>query len=157
MILGFLPIILWEVFSVLYYGFPFPNTYYAKLTTGIPQSELYQQGWLYFQNSLTWDHITLPVIALGVLFSFFQRKPKQISLALGIVLYLGYILNIGGDFMSGRFFSAPFLLSLALISEFAKDMEREDRSGFFPCHNLSRFVCRFHLAQTTYAYSSNRT
>jgi len=115
MILGFLPIIIWELFSILYYGFPFPNTYYAKLATGIPQSELYQQGWFYFQNSLTWDHITLPVIVLAVLFSFIQREPKRISLALGIVFYLGYILRIGGDFMSGRFFSTPFLLSLVLI------------------------------------------
>jgi len=120
MILGFLPIILWEVFSLIYYGFPFPNTYYAKLTTGISQAELYQQGWFYFQNSLNWDRVTLPVIALGVLLSFLQREPKRISLALGIVLYLGYILSIGGDFMSGRFFSAPFLLSLALILSLPK-------------------------------------
>ena len=119
-ILGFLPIIIWEVFSLLYYGFPFPNTYYAKLTTGIPQSELYQQGWFYFRNSLTWDHITIPIIALAVLLSFLQREPKRISLALGIVLYLGYILRIGGDFMSGRFFSMPFLLSLALILNLPK-------------------------------------
>ncbi|MFH1051256.1 MAG: hypothetical protein V1779_10065, partial [bacterium] len=31
---GFIPFILWEIFSVIYYGFPFPNTYYAKLNTG---------------------------------------------------------------------------------------------------------------------------
>ncbi len=90
------------------------------MTTGISQAELYQQGWFYFQNSLNWDRVTLPVIALGVLLSFLQREPKRISLALGIVLYLGYILSIGGDFMSGRFFSAPFLLSLALILSLPK-------------------------------------
>ena len=120
MILGFLPIIIWEVFSVLYYGFPFPNTFYAKLTTGIPQSELYQQGWFYFQNSLTWDHITLPLIILAVSLSFLQREPKRGSLALGVVLYLCYILRIGGDFMSGRYFSTLFLLSLALILSIPK-------------------------------------
>jgi arabinofuranosyltransferase len=129
-ILGFLPIILWEIFSLLYYGFPFPNSYYAKLTTGIPQAELYRQGWFYFQNSLIWDHITLPVIALGVLFSFLQREPKRISLAVGIVLYLGYILRIGGDFMSGRFFSTPFLLSLALILSLPKIRNTNIRPGF---------------------------
>ena len=31
--LGFLPFIFWELFSLLYYGFPFPNTAYAKLGT----------------------------------------------------------------------------------------------------------------------------
>jgi len=123
MILGFLPIIIWEIFSILYYGFPFPNTYYAKLTTGISQQELYKQGLFYFQNSLAWDHITFPVISLAVLFSFYYREPKRISLALGIVLYLIYILSIGGDFMSGRYFSTPFILSLALILKLPRIVE----------------------------------
>ncbi|MFZ5911711.1 MAG: hypothetical protein ACOYYU_17000 [Chloroflexota bacterium] len=115
MVLGFLPIILWEGFSLLYYGFPFPNTYYAKLTTGIPQSDLYQQGWLYFQNSLVWDHVSLPTIGLAVLLSLFSRQARRASLALGILLYLAYIVRIGGDFMSGRFFSTVFVLSVALL------------------------------------------
>ncbi len=115
MALGFLPIVLWEGFSLFYYGFPFPNTYYAKLTTGIPQSDLYRQGWLYFQNSLAWDHVTLPTIGLAALVSLFSRESRRISLVLGILLYLAYIVRIGGDFMSGRFFSTVFVLSLALI------------------------------------------
>jgi arabinofuranosyltransferase len=115
MALGFLPIILWEGFALFYYGFPFPNTYYAKLTTGIPQSDLYRQGWLYFQNSLAWDHVTLPTIGLAVLLSLFSREARRASLALGILLYLAYIVRIGGDFMSGRFFSTVFALSVALL------------------------------------------
>ena len=34
--LGLLPFILWEVFAVFYYGFPFPNTFYAKLYSNYP-------------------------------------------------------------------------------------------------------------------------
>jgi arabinofuranosyltransferase len=34
----------------------------------------------------------------------------------GIVLYLIYIIWIGGDFMAGRFFVAPFLISIMIIS-----------------------------------------
>ena len=34
-----LPLLAWELFSLLFYGFPFPNTYYAKLNTGIPKAE----------------------------------------------------------------------------------------------------------------------
>jgi len=115
MALGFLPMILWEIFSLLYYGFPFPNTYYAKLTTGIPQTDLYRQGWFYFINSFKWDHVTLPVISLAVLFSLFSRERKVISLALGILFYFTYLFRIGGDFMSGRFFSATFVLALVLL------------------------------------------
>ena len=38
--LGLTPAIAWTAFAVLYYGFPFPNTAYAKLATGISRSEL---------------------------------------------------------------------------------------------------------------------
>lgn len=111
---GGFPILVWEVFSIFYYGFPFPNTYYAKLTTGISQASLFQQGGYYFQNSLTWDHVTLPVIGLALVLAVFFGERKRRSLALGIALYLFYILSIGGDFMSGRFFSAPYIMALAL-------------------------------------------
>jgi len=33
-----------------------------------------------------------------------------------MLLYILYIIKIGGDFMSGRFFSAPFLLAVIIIS-----------------------------------------
>jgi arabinofuranosyltransferase len=112
---GGLPILLWELFSIFYYGFPFPNTYYAKLTTGVPQAALFRQGWYYFQNSLTWDHITLPVICLTVILVLFYGERKRRSLALGIIFYLAYTLYIGGDFMSGRFFSIPYFMAVALL------------------------------------------
>ncbi|HOQ33029.1 MAG TPA: hypothetical protein PLA12_11020 [Candidatus Hydrogenedens sp.] len=49
--LGFIPLVLWEVFSIFYYGFPFPNTVYAKLGTGIWKTDLIKQGLLYFAYS----------------------------------------------------------------------------------------------------------
>jgi arabinofuranosyltransferase len=39
-----LPVIFWTFFSLFYYGFPFPNTAYAKLGTGIAVDELVIQG-----------------------------------------------------------------------------------------------------------------
>ena len=36
-VLGFIPLIAWELFSLIYYGFLLPNTAYAKLNTGLPQ------------------------------------------------------------------------------------------------------------------------
>ena len=51
LVLGFLPFIIWEIFSVLYYGFPFPNTAYAKLNTGIPAIKLAKQGLYYLIGS----------------------------------------------------------------------------------------------------------
>ncbi len=122
MISGFLPFLLWEMFATFYYGFPFPNTAYAKLNVDIPHLELFQQGLWYFINSLHIDPITLVAILAGLLVAFKSRSIKGISLALGSILYLLYIIWIGGDFMSGRFFSAPVLISALLVYYFTRDI-----------------------------------
>jgi arabinofuranosyltransferase len=113
--LGFLPFVFWELFSLLYYGFPFPNTAYAKLGTGISSLLLMQQGIRYAIDSLQRDPVTLFVIALGILLALKSRNIKIILVAMGIVLYVIYVIKIGGDFMSGRFFSALLLAAAVLI------------------------------------------
>ena len=118
---GLSPFILWEIFSIIYYGFPVPNTYYAKLNTGIPLNESILQGVLYFVNSFGWDPITLTIIFSALGLSFISRRRDEILLAFGIVLYLSYILYIGGDFMSGRFFSTPLMMSVALLVHRVQD------------------------------------
>ena len=45
--LGFAPIVAWELFSLVYYGFLVPNTAFAKMHTGIPEGELFAQGLRY--------------------------------------------------------------------------------------------------------------
>jgi arabinofuranosyltransferase len=115
-LVGLVPIILWTLFSLFYYGFPLPNTAYAKLGTGIPQSELILQGIFYFFDSIKFDPFTLTIILLAVIYSFLIRDKLKIFLSMGIILYLVYILYIGGDFMSGRFFSLPFFASMIILS-----------------------------------------
>lgn len=115
---GFLPLLIWEIFATFYYGFPFPNTFYAKANTGLDEVYLVKHGWMYIQNSLHWDPLTLGTIILGILSVIVQRERRRISIAAGIILYLFYILWIGGDFMSGRFFSAVFLMGLVLLLTF---------------------------------------
>lgn len=116
-IAGQFPLFLWECFSLFYYGFPFPNTYYAKLNTGISSTELLNQGMYYFQNSFLRDPLTLVAISTGILLVFFSRQHKSVAAAFGIILYLLYILKIGGDFMSGRFYAAPLLCTVILVSQ----------------------------------------
>ena len=115
---GFLPILVWEFFALYYYGFPFPNTYYVKAATGLPTSLLFKQGAVYIQNSFHWDPLTLGAVWVGMLSVFWQRETRRISIALGGLLYLFYILWIGGDFMSGRFFSGVFLIGWVLLMTF---------------------------------------
>jgi arabinofuranosyltransferase len=111
---GFTPFILWEIFSLIYYGFLLPNTYYAKLNTGIAQPILFGRGLAYFLNSLLRDPLTLVIIGWALFLAFTGDKRARL-LAAGIVAYLAYVLYIGGDFMSGRFFSIPLLLSAYLL------------------------------------------
>jgi len=113
--LGFLPFILWELFSLLYYGFPFPNTAYAKLGTGISSLLLLQQGIRYVIDSIQRDPATLFVIVLAIVLAFKSRSIRLSLVAIGIVLYFAYVIKIGGDFMSGRFFSALLLAAAVLI------------------------------------------
>lgn len=115
---GFTPFILWELFSIAYYGFPLPNTYYAKLHTGIPASELISQGLIYFVDTLYLDPLTLIVALAGIVVVVVPKNWRSLPIALGIALYLLYVVRIGGDFMSGRFFAAPFFFAVMLISRY---------------------------------------
>jgi arabinofuranosyltransferase len=114
--LGFLPFLAWEAFSVLYYGFPFPNTAYAKLGAGIAASEIAARGGWYLVDALRSDPVLAGGIALGVGSSLVTADRRSRALAAGVVLYLLYVVKVGGDFMSGRFLTAPFVLSLGVLA-----------------------------------------
>jgi arabinofuranosyltransferase len=114
---GLTPLFAWHIFSLLYYGFLFPNTAYAKLHLSIPVSSLVMQGALYFMDSLQRDPLTLWFIAAGIGVGLTAGgKPGRMAV-LGIIFYMLYVLRIGGDFMSGRFFTAPLLISVILIGQ----------------------------------------
>jgi len=112
--IGAAPAVLWEMFSLFYYGFPLPNTAYAKLNTGIAQLDLARQAAWYYWNSFQWDPLTLATIAAGLVVALLSGTRERL-LAAGVFLYLLYLFFIGGDFMSGRFFSAPFLVCAFLL------------------------------------------
>ncbi|MCJ7433635.1 MAG: hypothetical protein MUO77_09125, partial [Anaerolineales bacterium] len=115
---GFLPLLAWELFSIFYYGTLFPNTAYAKLNAGVDLTYLIKDGIHYYQNSFKLDPLTGSVILAVLLLALLSLKKRPLTVAAGIILYLVYILYIGGDFMSGRFFSAVLLASVVLLSQF---------------------------------------
>lgn len=114
--IGFVPFALWELFSLVYYGSLFPNTAVAKLGTGLGASDLAPQGLRYLENSLRNDPLTLAVIAAAVSVALIHRGARTLALAAGIVAYLVYVVSIGGDFMAGRFLSAPFVAAVMLLA-----------------------------------------
>src|SRR5271157_1736010 len=114
-VLGFLPMIIWEAFSLFYYGFPFPNTFYTKLNTGIPVAEMSQQGLFYLYNSINTDPLTMIAIIGGITVALLDRNLCHILIALGIFLYLMYVVGIGGDYMAGRFLTIPLVAAVGII------------------------------------------
>jgi arabinofuranosyltransferase len=117
-LLGLAPLAVWLGFALVYYGFAYPNTAYAKLNVAIPRGMLLAQGLAYLVDSLLTDLVVLPTIVLALMAAFWARPRSRTALAYaaGIASYLLYICWVGGDFMSGRFLTAPFLLAVLLLS-----------------------------------------
>lgn len=114
--LGMMPFILWELFSLIYYGFLVPNTAIAKLNIDVPVVDLWKQGAIYLLNSLRTDPLTFIIITIGLIISFSSRHKKLLMLGSGVSLYLVYVISIGGDFMSGRFLSVLVLTMVIMIA-----------------------------------------
>ena len=106
-----LPAIAWCVFSLIYYGFLVPNTAFAKLGHGLTSITLIKHGIGYLLNSLRLDPITLPICLISCVVCLRRGRWSDLPLALGSVAYVAYVVIIGGDFMSGRFLSCPYLIS----------------------------------------------
>jgi len=111
-LVGLLPALGWTIFAIVYYGFPFPNTAYAKLAMGIAPGELWMQGVLYLVDSFDRDPLTLTAIGFAVLLAVLQKRAAAIALAAGLVLY---VVSIAGDFMAGRFLAVPLFGAVLLI------------------------------------------
>jgi len=123
-LMGFTPFVLWELSSLFYYGFLFPNTAYAKLSTGIAAGALVRQGMYYLLNSINLDPITLLVTALAIGMALWTRKTRHVAVAVGILLYLAYVIRIGGDFMSGRYFTGGLFCAVAILVDAVADLPR---------------------------------
>ena len=111
-----MPLAAWTSFSRLYYGFPWPNTAYAKLNTGIDRADLVRQGLDYLFSATLHDTITLAVIAVALLVNHCTARHALFRfVGYGIVLNLVYVVCIGGDFMQGRFLSHACLTAVVLL------------------------------------------
>ncbi len=115
--LGQLPLWLWEGFSLVYYGFLFPNTAYAKLNTAIPAGQMIEQGLAYLVRSWRYDPLILTLIGGGLFLTLFRPSDPQLDrpLAWGLLLQLVYLVRIGGDFANGRFLTAPLWVAVLLL------------------------------------------
>lgn len=114
--LGFLPLVAWEGFSILYYGFPFPNTAYAKLQTGIARADLALQGLRYLAHAIRIDPVTPLSIVLAAAVALRARATVGSAVLAGMILHLAYVVSVGGDFMAGRFLTPAVLAAAVLVA-----------------------------------------
>jgi arabinofuranosyltransferase len=124
-ILGAMPFILWEAFSLIYYGFLFPNTAYAKLNSGIPKIEYIARGLAYLFKNTSFDIVAIVAIFLVIILAIIKRNNRlNTMLALGIFIYLIYLIYIGGDFMLGRLLTPLVVLSAIILGQFNIDISK---------------------------------
>lgn len=111
--LGFiLPLAAWFAWSFVTYHAFLPNTFEAKRNLLIPLVEILFQGFRYFWVSIDRDPVTGLVLAAGLLAGLRWGASLQRAWVGGVLLYLVYVVYIGGDFMAGRFLAVPVLIAL---------------------------------------------
>jgi hypothetical protein len=117
------------VAQYLYYGYPFPNTYYAKAET---ISHGVHEGWLYLGKSLVptlgeggaSSALAIAVVVIEiVLFAFglasiARRNQTYLYLVAAVVGQVLLIFKAGGDWMVGGRFVAPAVIPMVLVELF---------------------------------------
>jgi arabinofuranosyltransferase len=119
--IGLLPAIAWVLFSLIYYGFPLPNTAYAKnLGADFPTEWLLRRGLEYAGNSLLWDAPSYAILALAIGASLFH--PAARAIMGGVAVYLVLVVTRLGSttHMSGRHFAIPLFIAITVAIHFVK-------------------------------------
>lgn len=110
------PILAWTGVSLVYYGAPLPNTAYAKLGTGYSTAMRVIQGVEYAKDFVYADPLLVLLIGKAAFNALRSRDWPTMLLGSGTLLYAAYTIIVGGDYMSGRFFSTPGFLALCLLA-----------------------------------------
>ncbi|MBX3462243.1 MAG: hypothetical protein KF830_03660 [Planctomycetes bacterium] len=128
--LALAPLLLWSAFAAVYYGSPFPITAYAKaFAPGVPAGELWLQGGRYVVHTLAGDPVTMATALGGALLAGVRPALRGRMLALGIGLYVLYVVRMGGDFMAGRFFVPVLVAGAALWARWLRGAATAWRIG----------------------------
>jgi len=133
-LLGFAPLWLWAGFAWFYYGSIFPDTYFAKMHTGVPVLDRANLAFLHNLRMMDLDFFGMSVMLLAIAAGVYQAvkilrvikrerclavitsmnddQRMTLSLVAGLIAYNLYFFYAGGDFMAGRFMSILILGSV---------------------------------------------
>jgi hypothetical protein len=134
-----IPIILHLVFRMLYYGYPLPNTFYAK--TGF--SEFYlSRGFKYFYLLLKAYLLYGLVLAAPVLFiKFSGDRHKEFLIFIICIVYIAYTILIGGGVLALHRLYFPILpLIFILFGNFLLKIFLSTRENRAPIRNTIVFL-----------------
>lgn len=109
------PVTAWFAWAYATYGYLLPATYEAKTNIVGTPAEHIAAGLTYLQVSLTTDLATVVLLAAGGVMAIGWGTAQMRAVMLGIVIYLAYVVWIGGDFMVGRFLAVPVFLTAAML------------------------------------------
>ncbi len=149
LIIIFIPLLIHFSFRLIYYGYPLPNTFYAK--SGFSEFFL-RRGWEYFVDFATAD-LLYGFILVPPIFLFFRnnKNKKLIFFYVVAMVFILSIILIGGDVLAlHRLFLPvlPLIYILFLSSIISVSINRK---------LVSVFLIIFSLILGFFIYSSNKT
>jgi arabinofuranosyltransferase len=143
------PLVASTAFSLYYYGFPLPNTVYAKLFDELGPLAAAVHGVEYVVLSTLLDPM-LAIVVVGVWMAL--RTPSRYwrAVGAGIAVDVLAIAAIGGDFMAGRFLTLSVVAALFAVGHLVSGAGAARWLlvllvfGFFPFHPLHPFADRYY-------------
>ncbi len=126
-------IVPYQAWRITYYGYLFPNTFYAKTGTTLAQV---QRGLEYAWQFVTDHWLIVLCLLVGLPIAFFQKIPNRgkkavidphaseasiasdLRMLLGVlvVVYSLYVIAVGGDWFPAERFFVPVVVPLALLA-----------------------------------------
>lgn len=116
---GLLPIVAWEVFSIVYYGFVFPNTKYAKLGV-LPLGRALEHAFAFIKDFVVWEPFPAAMILLAIVIVLWRGDRLGRVSMIGVLCYLSYLIMIGGGYMRGRLLLPCLLLAALSLARTAR-------------------------------------
>jgi hypothetical protein len=84
-----------------------------ELAPGVSMGQLASQGLKYFSATFHFDPLTPILLGAALIALVLAGRIAGRILAAGVVLHLLYIVSVGGDFMTGRFLTPAFVMTVA--------------------------------------------
>jgi arabinofuranosyltransferase len=111
-----LPLFVWMLLALAYYGEVLPSTFPAKTNVDIPRTELLFTGFNYLMVTFRYDPVSLVILACAAACAIVMSDRVLRAWMIGAAAYVAYIVWVGGDFMAGRFLAVPVFVAVAALA-----------------------------------------